>query len=192
MTVAPRASASWTTSPPVTPPAPCTSTHSPAGVGAASVSAWSAVSAGTGNAAAVSQGTAASFGATSAAGATSNCAHVPWCRSGTGCVSTSSPNAKLVTASPTSATTPTASTPSASGGFWPTFHSPRRTISSEFPIPAARTVVDARGTGRRRRSARVRRWPPRRRMLRSSPSAAPLPRLRARRCPHDRLLQSTG
>jgi hypothetical protein len=44
--------ASCTTSPPVTPPAPCTSTDSPLGADMTSLSAWSAVSAGTGNAAA--------------------------------------------------------------------------------------------------------------------------------------------
>src|SRR5207249_9024665 len=60
--------ASCTTSPPVTPPAPCTSTDSPLGAGTTSLSAWSAVSAGTGNAAAVCQGTASGLRATSAAG----------------------------------------------------------------------------------------------------------------------------
>src|SRR5919204_563508 len=82
--------------------------HSPAGAGAASVSAWSAVSAGTGNAAAASHGTAAGFRATSAAGTTSHSAHAPWYRSGSGWVSTSSPGARLVTSSPTAATTPAA------------------------------------------------------------------------------------
>jgi hypothetical protein len=135
-------------SPPVTPPAPCTSTHSPAGEGAASVSAWSAVSAGTGNAAAVSHATSGGFDATSAAGATSNCAQVPWCRSGSGWVSTSSPGAKFVTSSPTALTTPDASTPSASGGFRPTSHLPTRAISSQLPTPAARTeTTSSSGAG---------------------------------------------
>ena len=59
--------ASCTTSPPVTPPVPCTSTDSPLRTGTTALSAWSAVSAGTGNAAAVSHGTASGLRATSAA-----------------------------------------------------------------------------------------------------------------------------
>src|SRR4051812_43307618 len=99
----------------------------------------SAVSAGTGKAAAASHVTLAGFRASSAAGAISCGAQVPWSRSGSGCVMTSSPGDQSATASPTASTVPAASTPSAVGGPPPTSQPPVRTNSSQLPTPAAAT-----------------------------------------------------
>src|SRR4051812_33309463 len=65
---------------------------------------------------------------------------------------TSSPGAHSVTALPTAASTPAASTPSAVGGLLPTSQPPVRANSSQLPTPAALTSIStsssARGRGR--------------------------------------------
>jgi hypothetical protein len=74
-------------SPPVTPPAPWTSTVSP-GLTATAASAWSAVRAGTPNAAAAAIGTPAGTTLTWSAAAMNRSAQVP---AGMACVVTASP-----------------------------------------------------------------------------------------------------
>jgi hypothetical protein len=91
MTSAPRAAASATSRPPVTPPAPFTKTTSSARSASASSMTCAAVRPGTGKAPATSHETPAGFLANPDAGAISRGAHVPWSRSGRGCVMTSSP-----------------------------------------------------------------------------------------------------
>ena len=89
-TVGPRATASWTRSPPVTPPAPCTSSHPPAGAGSARPERLVGSKRRHRERSRCLPGNGGRLGATSAAGATSNSAHVPWWRSGSGWVRTSS------------------------------------------------------------------------------------------------------
>jgi hypothetical protein len=66
------------------------------------------------------------------AGAISRGAHVPWPRSGTGCVITASPGAQPLAAWPTASTVPTASTPSAIGGLAP--HVPATGADELVPV----------------------------------------------------------
>src|SRR4051795_4170257 len=116
ITSAPRSDPRDTSRRPVTPPAPVTRRRSPGPTPSASSRTCAAVSAGTGNTAAASQETPAGLRAIDAEGAISVGAHVPWSRSGSGWVITSSPDVQSVTMLPTAVTRPAASTPSAIGG----------------------------------------------------------------------------
>src|SRR5689334_22081975 len=94
-----------------------------------------------GNAPPASHDTPAGRVATAAAGASTLAAHVPWRRSGSGCVITASPSRSSVTPGPVAATVPAASVPSAIGAGPPTCQSPTLTRSSQLPIPAAVTSM---------------------------------------------------
>ena len=79
--------------------------------------------------------------ATDTAGASNLLAHVPWRRSGSGCVITSSPSRSSDTPEPTAATVPAALVPSAIGAGPPTCQLPILTRSSQLPMPAATTSI---------------------------------------------------
>src|SRR5690349_20774392 len=166
MTWAPRSTARATSRPPVTPPAPWTSSCSPARTPSVSPSTCSAVSAGTGKAAAASQLALCGLRASSPAGTISRGAQVPWSRSGTGWVMTASPGAQSLTAWPTASTVPAASTPSAIGGLAPTSQPPVRTNSSQLPTPAALTPssTSSPASGRSSPTSIIATWSPIRRI----------------------------
>src|SRR5215469_15732738 len=153
MTLAPRWAASWTSSPPVTPPAPFTSTVCPACTCRAPAIVWSAVSAGTGSAAAASNDTPGGTAAACSAAAMNCSAQAPCSRSGSECTVTRSPARIPSARSPAAATSPAASTPSAIGGRMPRSQPPVRANSSQLPTPHACTSSktssgrNARGPG---------------------------------------------
>ena len=125
--------------PPVTPPAPCTSTVCPARTSRAVATVWPAVSAGTGSAAAESKDIPGGTRATSSPAAMNCSAQAPCSRSGSECTVTRSPTLTPAARSPTAATNPAASTPRAIGG---ERRDPSRLVranSSQLPTPHACT-----------------------------------------------------
>ena len=158
ITLAPRWAASCTSRPPVTPPAPFTSTVSPAPTFSASLTTWLAVSAGTASAAATSNDTSGGSTPQCAAGTMNRSAQAPCSRSGAECAATRSPTANRPAEVPTAATTPAASTPRAMGGRVPTSQPPVRTNSSQLPTPHARTSSRISSARSARGSASSRNW----------------------------------
>src|SRR4051794_8046346 len=94
-----------------------------------------------GNAPPASHDASGGRAATVAAGASTLPAHVPWRRSGSGCVITSSPSRSSATPEPVAATVPAASVPSAIGAGPPICQLPILTSSSQLPMPAATTSM---------------------------------------------------